>query len=288
MFVLLGLPGLGLAALARFTLREPRCNKFAQDITGRLPQLSGPRGEAPASPPSLHEVCVRLWGNTTFRHTLFGVAVFAFFNNGVLQWQPAFFIRSYGLQTGELGTWFALIYGFGSLVGTYLGGHLASRYAAHNERLQLRAVAVAAAGMGVLHSFVYLSRNLHLAFGLTGVMAIVANATSAPTLAMVQSLVPERMRAMSIALIFLFSNLIGMGLGPLAAGVLSDVFRSWVGVESLRYALLLLCPGFFWAGWHLWQGSKSVIGDLATLDANNPPATLEVVAVVVSSPTRLF
>ena len=46
--------------------------------------------------------------------------------------------------------------------------------------------------------------------------------------ALIQSLVPERMRAMSIALLFLCANLIGIGLGPLAVGALSDALRYWL------------------------------------------------------------
>ena len=47
--------------------------------------------------------------------------------------------------------------------------------------------------------------------------------------AVIQTLVPKRMRATSIALIYLFANLIGMGLGPLAVGVLSDALRPLLG-----------------------------------------------------------
>jgi len=56
--------------------------------------------------PSLKEVCVTLWVNTTFRHLLFCFTVVYFFGYGIGQWQPAFFIRSYGLETGnwELGS----------------------------------------------------------------------------------------------------------------------------------------------------------------------------------------
>jgi hypothetical protein len=49
--------------------------------------------------------------NRTFRHLLICFSVVSFFGNGILQWQRAFFIRSYGLATGVLGTWFSMIYG---------------------------------------------------------------------------------------------------------------------------------------------------------------------------------
>jgi hypothetical protein len=70
------------------------------------------------------------------------------------------------------------------------------------------------------------------------------------------------MRAVAISVIYLFANLIGMGLGPLAAGSLSDLLRPVFGQESLRYALLALCPGYFWGGWHLWLASRTVRQDI--------------------------
>lgn len=264
MFMLLGLPGLALAALAWLTLREPRRGNasIAPAPLAASPLVTAQIAELSAAPPSLKEVCATLWGNTTFRHLLFCLSVLYFFGTGILQWQPTFFLRSYGLQTGELGMWFAAIYGVGGLLGTYLGGHLASRYAAHNERLQLNAMAVVHASFGVISTFIYLSPNTYLAFALMGLATVGVNATYGPLFATIQSLVPSRMRAMSIALILLFANLIGLGLGPLAAGALSDALRPFFGEESLRYALLALCPGYFWSAWHLWQGSRTVTREL--------------------------
>jgi MFS family permease len=84
-----------------------------------------------------------------------------------------------------------------------------------------------------------------------------------PAFAVINTLVPERMRATAIALIYLFANLIGMGLGPWATGALSDFLRPWAGEESLRYALLALSPGTAWMAVHFWKASKSVGSDLS-------------------------
>lgn len=266
-FVILGLPGVVLAALAWLTLREPRRVKCAPQVASSvLAGTSAPLTEQP----TLKAVCTTLWANKTFRHLLLCFSVSCFFGNGIFQWQPAFFIRSYGLSTGELGAWFAAIYGVGGVVGTYLGGEWASRRAANNEGLQLKVMAVAFAAFGLLSMFIYLSSNQYVAFGLMGLATIGVYTTGGPLFATIQTLVPQRMRAMAIALIYLFANFIGMGLGPLVAGTLSDAFQPWAGDESLRYALLFLCPGYFWAGWHLWQGSRTVMDDLAVADGARP------------------
>jgi MFS family permease len=256
-FMLLALPGLPLAALAWFTLKEPR--KLAAPTPVAHASTTGLHTD-PA--PSVRTVFVTLWMNRTFRHLLVCFALASFFGQGIAQWKPAFFIRSYGLQSGELGTWLAAIYAGGGLLGTWLGGELASRLAARNERLQLGFLAWVYAAFAVISACIYLAPNAYMAFAFLALSIIAYNMSNGPLFATLQTLVPERMRALSIATIYLFANLIGLGLGPLAAGAMSDAFRTWAGEESLRYALVALSPGYFWAGWHLWRASRTVRCDL--------------------------
>jgi predicted MFS family arabinose efflux permease len=248
-FMVLGLPGVALAALVWITLREPR--RYASSVA-----------HARQDEPPLNEVCLTLWRNATFLHLLLCFSVLSFFSTGILKWLPTFFIRSYELQTGELGTWFALIHGLGGAAGLYFGGELASRFATNDESAQLKVMAVAYCGLGVLWALVYLADDHRVGLALVGLATLVGSAALGPLFATIQTLVPGRMRALSIAVIYLFANLIGMGLGPLAAGMLSDAFRSWAGDESLRYALLVLCPGYAWGAWHAWRASYSIGSDL--------------------------
>lgn len=264
-FVWLGLPGLAVAAAAGLTLGDPR---------SRRPELGGAEGFKPAAgaaskdalaphKPTLREVGTVLCRNRTFRHLLLGYSVAAFFAAGIGQWKPTFFVRTYGLHSGELGTWFAAIAGGGGLLGTYLGGVLASRYASLNESLQLRSMARLYGCFSVLSVCLYLSPNAYLAFALTGVTFVGFGIVIGPLFATIQTLVAPQMRALSIAILLLVSNLVGLGAGPLAAGALSDALRPWLGEESLRYALVSLCPGYLWCGWHFWQASRTVARDLA-------------------------
>lgn len=254
-FVIIGAPGMVLAALAWFTLKEPRRMK-PTSMTLSSP-IDAPRTLS-VPQPRLREVFATLWANVAFRYILFCFSLSYFFGNGILQWQPAFFVRSHGLETGELGTWFAIVYGVGGLLGTYLGGELASRYAADNERLQLVAMAVLYLILAILTAGVYLASDRYLAFAMLSLTSIGGAAMNGPMFAATQTLVPPHMRAMSIAIILFFAHLIGMGLGPLAVGTLSDVLRPLLRDESLRYALLAICPGYFWCTWCLWKASRTL------------------------------
>lgn len=260
-FVLLGLPGLVLAAIAWFTLREPRNKSHSAENAGPALAMVSAQPEIP----SFKEVCAALWANITFRHLLISFALTSFFGIGIAQWKPTFFIRTYGLETAETGAWFAVIQVMGGLLGAYWGGELASRYAAREERLQLKGVAGVYCFIGLVSTCIYLSPNHYLAFALMALSIIGIYLTYGVIFATLQTLVPARMRAVALATTYLFANLIGMGLGPLAAGMFSDAFRPWAGDDSLRYALLALCPGYWWAAWHLWRASATVTRDLSII-----------------------
>jgi MFS family permease len=160
---------------------------------------------------------------------------------------------------------------------------LASRYAAGNERLQLAGMAVAYCGLTVVDTWLFLTHNRDLTFCLLGVGAVTGAMITGPLFATVQTLVPERMRATSIAFIYLCSNLIGLGLGPLAAGALSDALRPLLAEESLRYALLALCPGYLWAAWSLWRARSTVMADLL----GPPPNQEDLCELEFATPTSI-
>ena len=266
MFKLLGLPGIVLAALAWLTLREPRRQLARLEATVSNPAMT-------AAPPAPHytmrEVFATLWNNSTFRYLWLTFSVMSFFSHGVVQWQPSYFIRTFGMHTDELGAWLTLIYGVGGTLGTYIGGMLATRYAANNEALQLKATGWLYAGYGVLMAGVFLAPDKYTAITFNTIGTIGASLASGPLFGTIQTVVPERMRAMSITLIYLFANLIGMGLGPLATGALSDFFAHWAGNNSLRYALLTLCPIALWGSGYLLLAAKTVARDVDAVSATN-------------------
>jgi MFS family permease len=271
MFKLLGLPGIVLAVLAWLTVREPRRLRFRAEAAAPNPAVMA----TPSAPQyTMREVVTTLWKNATFRYLWLNFSVSFFFSHGVVGWQPTYFIRSFGMHTDELGLWLTLIYGVGGTLGTYLGGLLATRYAANNESLQLKATGWVYAGYGVLMAGVFLAPDKYTAITLNTIGTVGASLASGPLFGTIQTVVPERMRAMSITLIYLFANLIGMGLGPLATGALSDFFAPWAGDNSLRYALLTLCPVSLWGSAYLLLAAKTVARDVYSVSAADAAARL--------------
>ena len=251
-FILMGVPGILLALLVRFTLREPRLEHKSLAVD---------------SPPPFKAVLTVLWRQRTFRSIVTAFCIAYFFGNGLVQWLPSFFIRSHGMDIGELGAWFALVWGLCGLIGTWLGGFLAVRYAAGKEALQMQACAYVFGLCGLLYMMVFLSPNQHQALICMAALGITTTVCNGAIFSAIQSLVNERIRSVALAIIFLLANLIGLGLGPMAVGLLSDVLVLKFGPESLRYALAIMSPGFVWVGFHYWKAADTIEDDIRSIES---------------------
>ena len=252
-FLAVCVPGLILALVLRFTLAEPE-RGHSEGVAA-----SDPAGTAP----SFSEVVHKLWSLRTFRHLAFASALVATANYASVNWMPSYLIRSHGMSTGEIGTWLALLAGVFGGVGTFLGGYLSDRFGLRDLRWYAWVPAIAFSVCVPLAAATFLADSGPLALMYHALPAAIGSLFVGPVVAVTHGMVPNRMRAMASAIYFLVLNLIGMGLGPLVAGVLSDALVPTYGADSLRYALLFLAPvmlawgavHFFWASSYIRQES---------------------------------
>ena len=274
-FVIVGCPGILLALLAWLLLNEPRSAASTRatirslgppDTTGGS-EIATQSSDTAAKNTSFKDDVLSLAKNASFRHLLIAQTILYFFIYGiVIQWQPSFFIRTYGFTTGELGTWQLLSWCVMGSIGVYGGGAIVHRFMARDEGRQLRLMGVSVSIYGLLNILVYLTPYRYVALGLTVLAAPFYNCIYGPVYALNQSVVPERMRATAVAIVLFFANLVGMGMGGLATGMLSDALAHIYGADSLRYALLIFSPGFLWCGIHLWLASRTVALDIARVN----------------------
>ena len=75
------------------------------------------------------------------------------------------------------------------------------------------------------------------------------------------------MRAQASAILFFVLNLIGLGLGPMATGFLSDYLRPEYGNLSIRYALITMVMVNLWCATHYYLATRTLRDDLARAPA---------------------
>ena len=251
-FMVVGMPGLLLALLVRFTVREPPRG-----------QSEGRSHEADAAAPPVTETLRTFWRVRTLRHIALGAALNAFVGYGAVAWVPAYLIRSFGMSTGDVGTALALILGIVGGAGTFLGGYFADRLGRRDVRWNMWLIA-ACVGAGAPFVFgVYLAPTATVALAFLFVPAAFGAIYLGPSLALVQGLVPLRMRTVPSSVLLFVINIIGLGLGPQMVGVVSDQLAPRFGDESLRYALLIVGLVNLWSALHFYLASRTLKQDLA-------------------------
>ena len=251
-FFVVGVPGILVAIIVRFTLAEP--------IRG----LSENRDVSEADNVPFLDVLKLLWSRASFRHIALGAALNAFAGYSTSNWTASFFIRTHEMSTGELGTWLAGIMGLGGAIGVFFGGVIAERLARRSAAWYMRVPAITGLICVPFMVGVYVVDDPYAALMLSIVPGVLFNVYLGNALAMTHGLVGLRMRALASAILFFILNIIGLGMGPWAIGLFSDMLSDTHGIDSLRYAMLYLLPAAMaWSVVHLFLASRHLEKDLA-------------------------
>jgi hypothetical protein len=131
--------------------------------------------------------------------------------------------------------------------------------------MRLSAVTIACLVPSLVAFLVLPGKGQALVAMLPAIMAL--NVFLAPTYSLMQRLVPDDMRATTLAVVMLIANLIGMGLGPQVVGILSDLLAPTFGRDSLRYAMLVTSVLALWSAFHFWRVGRTVTKDLVAVNA---------------------
>jgi MFS family permease len=251
-FLMMGALGLMLALLVKWTMVEPRTRETDSSRAVRRA-------------PSTSLVLATLWRRQSCRHLSIALILLYTMGLGLAPWYAAFMMRSHGMSTSELGVWLGLIFGLCGIAGVLSGGYIANRWLAVNEREQMRVSALAVASLvPCFIAFLMLPEKRAALIALIP-LVMVFSFFLGPTYALMQRLVPDEMRATMMAMVMLFANLIGMGVGPQLVGISSDLLTPIFGSDALRYAMLGVSLVALWAAYHFWRVGYTVREDLAQL-----------------------
>ena len=229
-FLVFGIPGVLLAILIQLTIREPLKVSVSASEEGA----------------GLFSTLGNIFRLPSFAHIMVGVGFTGIAGYGLGVWSPSFLVRVHNMSLVDAGLYLGLIGVFGGGLGTISSGLLVDRLARRDKRWQLWLPAIGIflalpTQLAFLlwpaeHRLVVGEVDVPFALVFMGLSAVFASFWIAPSYAAVQNLVPQYWRTQASSLMLLAINLLGMGLGPLLVGMLSDLLSQF-GDSSVRYGL---------------------------------------------------
>ena len=258
-FLAAAAPGLVLSVLCLLTLREPRklTKKAVEATQTNLATFS--------------ETLRYMRGKRAFWWLASGAGVRAFLGYGHAPFIASFFVRAHGQEVGELAARFhmkpmgflglaiGLMTGVGGAFGSWLGGQIADRMGARDLRVFGTLPALAVVISFPFTVLVYTTSSAALALSLYIVVATCGTLWYGPVYASAQGMAPPNMRAMSASIMLFVINFLGLVVGAVAIGALSDILNKALALgpaDGLRWALIgstaagLIAALFFWNARH--------------------------------------
>jgi MFS family permease len=294
-FLVAGAPGLIFALLAFFTLKEPRA------------RLARHAAHVQAASATFGQTVRYLTGKPTFWFISMAAAVKAFIGYGHAPFTASFFFRNHTEEVSRLATFWGDLLGFdlqsrgfvglalgimggiAGTVGALAGGMIADRFGKHDLRAYMVTPAIASLLTIPIYILAVTVDSAILAFCLLAMNAFLGTLWYGPVYGTGQSVVPPHMRATAAALLLFIINLVGLGLGPLAVGAVSDLSanmilqgtgldvgscREAVGAakatcaaasgEGVRWALILSTLFGLVAFFGFWKARKSIREDVVS------------------------
>ena len=238
-----GLPGVALAVLVKMFVVEPR--RGLSDASRVVEQ-----GDAP----SVAQGFAAMWRSAPAVHLVVGVTLTSMIGYAMTGWGPSYMQRSLGLSKLDISYYYALPAALLGSISAIAGGRIADRLAKTRGLHVQSWVVMAMKGVALPFALgFYWMDDAVPALGLYFVYFLFANSYLGPSFALIQHLAPLRLRATWAAITLLVINLVGLGLGPLLVGRLSDWLAPTAGEDSLRWALVIVVSLTPWALFHYWR-----------------------------------
>jgi MFS family permease len=284
-FYVVGIPGVALAIILKLTLREPPRG------------FSEPKGYVAAPPPKALAVLKRLYGLPAFRNLSLASGLHALVAYGLNNYYTPFLQRSHNMTHREATFALGFITLSGGIAGTFLGGKLSDMFAQRHggdPRYQMWVPGIALLiNIPVWLAALLLPDKMHVMILMVPAIALGATYLG-PSISATHQLVGVRERAVSGALLLFVLNIIGIGLGPILSGFISDVIalcaadsvcsmEPWTHfgaaimskfggakatdehaiADGLKYALCIMSVANLWSAFHYFRAARTLREDIA-------------------------
>ncbi|NJM93019.1 MAG: MFS transporter, partial [Rhodospirillaceae bacterium] len=262
-FFVFGVPGVLLAVILGFTVREPQ--RGVIDATQAQVRVKVP----------LAQTIRCMFRQPTLRHVVLGGTAITFWSWGLLWWTPSFFERTHGMTTREIGTYLGMVH---FVAGTFGGSHgrqVVHWLAKRDTRWEAWAVALLALATTLPAVMIFMSRSQAVSLVALWFFVPSLYAYIGPIFGLTQNLLVPEMRATGIAILLFLANFASLVIAPQLIGILSDWTQAntQLGANSLGAVLAVFALLGLWPAWHFLRAARTLRADAAEV-ANAPQALI--------------
>ncbi|MBY9066504.1 MFS transporter [Hyphomonas sp. WL0036] len=226
-FFVAGIPGLILALIVRFGIREP--------VRGLADQR---KDDGPA--PSMGETLRFIFTQKSLLWLFAGCLLICISANAFLVFTSSHLQRTYGLTPGQVSLPLGLLIGGVGSVGAIVLGRVCDTLSKKDLRWRPLIIAVCAA-IALPFAWMFLrAPSVGMAYAWNIVPSFIGLIYASVAYTASQELVKLRMRSFASAFMLFCLTLIGIGGGPWIAGVLSDHFTAAGAAQPLARSLELI------------------------------------------------
>jgi predicted MFS family arabinose efflux permease len=218
-FIALGIVGLLFAPLFKWGVRDP----------------GHKQREAVAS---VGEVFALIARKPTFWLMSFAAGTGSLISYGLAFWIPSFMARSFHLELVDRSLIYGAIVLVGGVAGVWLGGEVGDRLKQARPSAYALVPTVTYALCLPAFLLAFSSQSIVASSLLFVIPTALSLAWLGPVIGAINGLVPAHMRATASAMFLFINNLIGLGLGTLVIGTISDALTAQYGDEALRYSAM--------------------------------------------------
>lgn len=223
-FLVAGLPGLLVALIFRFTVKEPvRGNTEPVKVDTRQQRF--------------WETLRFLLGQKSYMLLLLGFCLTTFTQFGFGTWAAPFLHRIRHLDSKEIGTYLGTVRGVAGLVGTLIGGYLTDWFGHRDPRWRLYVPGICSILTAPAVLLFLFSPNPILSLAGFALISAASPVHVGPIVSVSHSVVKVGMRTFSTSVLYLISELIGLGGGALFIGWFNDHYARDLGVNVIRYSM---------------------------------------------------
>lgn len=261
-----GAPGILIGALVLLTLRDPRI--IRRNVSG-------------ASEPSLRAALGQLITQRAFVLMALGGALLSFVNYGSMAFAGSFYLRNHlseltdlgalvGLPPlGVIGIGLGLLGASGGALGALVGGKLGDRFGTRDVRALTIIPAVGSVFCAAGYLVMFTLPGALWSLAMFAFASFFSNLWYGPGTLGLQRLAGPKAKATALAVALFVNSVIGLSLGPLLIGIISDAFAPALGEgEALRAGILIGLSAGILSGLLYWLAARSISAEIGRAEAD--------------------